>query len=168
MKYLNLTILLSFHFHFHSVILSYENRMKQIDSFASIVFNWSKRAISISRTERTTSNEGFSCRFRVCFDGIVGTSFWNAGGTTADLCRGILHATVQRRMEVGRWQDQGSAGEREDGCLVAAARAARPSQITCLRFPRRPVVSARGGLPRRTDSCPTGLLRSRWKRGASW
>jgi len=108
------------------------------------------------------------CRFRVRFDGIVGASFWNAGGATADLCRGILYATVQRRVEVGRWQDQGSAGEREDGCVVAAARAARPSQATCLRFSRRAAVSARGGLPRRADSGLAGLLRSRWKRGASW
>lgn len=119
------------------------------------LFNWSKRAVenlSDRNVERTF------CRFRVCLNGIVGAGFWDAGGSTADLCRGILHATVQRRVEVGRWQDQGFADEREDGCLVAAAGAARPSQATCLRFSRRAIVSARGGLPWRPDFGLAGFL----------
>lgn len=94
----------------------------------------------ISRSDNHLQCRTNSCRFRVCLDGIFGANFRDAGGATADLCRGILHATVQRRVEVGRWQDQGSAGEREDSCLVAATGAARPSQATCLRFPWRPAI----------------------------
>lgn len=110
----------------------------------------------------------FLLRFRVRLDGIVGAGFRNAGGSTADLRRGLLRATVQRHLEVGGCQDQRSAGERENGCLVAAAGAPRTSQTPRLRFPRRAVIPPRGRLSRRADPGPAGLLRSRRERGAGW
>lgn len=106
-------------------------------------------------------------RFRVRLDGIVGAGFRNAGGSTADLRRRLLRATVQRHLEVGGCQDQGSTCERENGCLVAAAGATRTPQTPRLRFPRRTVIPPRSGLSWRADPRPAGLLRSRWKRGAS-
>lgn len=108
------------------------------------------------------------CRLRVRLDGIVGTGIRDAGGLAADLCRRVLHATVQRRLEMGGWYDQGSAGECENGRLVAAAGATRPHEAAGVRFPRRTVIPSRSGLSRRADSGIAGILRSRRERGAGW
>lgn len=107
-------------------------------------------------------------RFHLRFHGFVGPRFGHARDASSNLRGSLCHASVQRCMEMGRYEDQRSAIERQDGGMVAAARAIRPSEASSVCLPRWTSVSARGRLSRRSHPRFARFLWPRWKRGTSW
>ena len=107
-------------------------------------------------------------RFHIRVYGLVGSRVRHARGASSNLRGGVCHAPVQRRVEVGRHEDQRSAIERQNSGMVAATRAAGSSEASSVRLARRTFVLARGSLSRRANPRSTRFLRSRWKRGSSW
>lgn len=107
-------------------------------------------------------------RFHLRFHGFVGPRFGHARGASSNLRGSLCHASVQRCMEMGRYEDQRSAIERQNGGMVAAARAIRPLEASSVCLPRWTSISARGRLSRCSHPRFARFLWSRWKRGTSW